>query len=316
MDDLLFLTPVFKERIWGGQQLHQVFGYDLPYAKTGECWAISAHDHGSSIIKNGTYQGMTLKDVYAKARHLFDDGDGQRFPLLVKIIDAQDDLSVQVHPDDAYAMAHANDLGKTECWLVLEAAPDATIIHGHRAKTKEALKTMIEEGRWQDLLIERPVKKGDVIFVPAGTIHALGKGVMVLEVQQSSDTTYRLYDHDRVDDTGKQRPLHLEAAIQVTTVPHQDIMLEPASFKNGMTRLITNNYFTMEHWLVQDKATCPNPSYLLVSVLDGHGQLNGQAIQKGDHLIVTNRLKQVAVQGPVEMVVTYVTPSGHEKEMR
>jgi mannose-6-phosphate isomerase len=225
--DILFLEPVFKERIWGGKKLNTRFGYDLPYEKTGECWAISAHPNGSSIIKNGRFKGRTLRDVYEKDRELFNHLASPRFPLLTKILDANDDLSVQVHPSDDYALTYEKDLGKTECWVVLEAEPGAKIIYGHNARTKEELRQMIESHRYNELLIEKEVKAGDFIYVPSGTIHALGKGLLILETQQSSDTTYRVYDYDRLDDQGKPRDLHIQKSIEVSTVPFVDVTPEP-----------------------------------------------------------------------------------------
>ena len=313
MDDILFLSPVFKTRIWGGQNMKDTFGYDLPDEKTGECWAVSAHPNGSSIIKNGTYQGLTLQEVYAQARHLFGSLKADRFPLLVKIIDAHDDLSVQVHPGDAYARVHAGDLGKSECWVVLDAKPGARIVHGHTAKTKDALRDMIEAGRWADLLIWRTVKPGDFIDVPAGTIHALGKGIMVLEIQQSSDTTYRLYDYDRKDDQGNARALHLDDAIKVANVPHVEPVPDMKALGQGGTQLIDNDYFKVLHWRIDKSYAHHQSSFSLVSVIDGQGAIDGHAIKKGDHLIVTSRLKDFTVTGPVELVIAAVTSQVHKE---
>ena len=177
--DIIFLAPTFKERIWGGQALKS-FGYQLPYLNTGECWAISAHKNGESIIKNGPYQGKPLSEIYQKERALFGNIKYDVFPLLIKILDAQDDLSVQVHPDDAYAKSVEHDLGKTECWYVLDAESDAHIIYGHRAQTKEAFKEMIQEGKWDDLLIKKHVKKGDHFIITAQTKEVTWEGSLEL----------------------------------------------------------------------------------------------------------------------------------------
>ena len=166
---------------------------------------------------------MTLDRVWAEHRDVFGDAKGDVFPLLTKILDASEDLSVQVHPDDAYAAEHEHELGKTECWYVIAAEPGATMIYGHHAKTREQLAKWINNGEWNKLLRRVPVKPGDFLYVPSGTIHAVGKGIMVLETQQSSDTTYRLYDWDRVDKTtGQKRELHLQQSIDTTNVPHHD----------------------------------------------------------------------------------------------
>jgi mannose-6-phosphate isomerase len=306
--DILFLEPVFKERIWGGKKLNTRFGYDLPYEKTGECWAISAHPNGSSIIKNGRFKGRTLRDVYEKDRELFNHLASPRFPLLTKILDANDDLSVQVHPSDDYALTYEKDLGKTECWVVLEAEPGAKIIYGHNARTKEELRQMIESHRYNELLIEKEVKAGDFIYVPSGTIHALGKGLLILETQQSSDTTYRVYDYDRLDDQGKPRDLHIQKSIEVSTVPFVDVTPEPKilNYKASViTRYVSNEFFTVERWSVKDELTLKSNHFKLISVIDGLGTLNGEKLTKGDHLIITGEVYELQLKGSLELIVSW-----------
>ena len=153
---------------------------------------------------------MSLRDVYLKHPELFGNPKAKEFPLLVKFLDANDNLSVQVHPDDGYARKMENDSGKTESWYVMQADPGAYIIYGHHAKNREELADMIHKGEWDKLLRKVPVKAGDFFYVPAGTIHALTKGCLVIETQQSSDVTYRLYDYDRVGKDGKKRELHTQ----------------------------------------------------------------------------------------------------------
>ncbi|GAB7170412.1 hypothetical protein TUA1478L_24080 [Lactiplantibacillus plantarum] len=165
MSEPYFLKPVFHEKIWGGTKLHDDFNYDIPSDHTGECWAISAHPHGPATVENGPYAGMTLDRVWAEHRDVFGDAKGDVFPLLTKILDASEDLSVQVHPDDAYAAEHEHELGKTECWYVIAAEPGATMIYGHHAKTREQLAEWINNGEWNKLLRRVPVKPGDFLYV-------------------------------------------------------------------------------------------------------------------------------------------------------
>jgi mannose-6-phosphate isomerase len=309
MSDILFLKPVFKERIWGGKRLQTEFGYEIPYEKTGECWAISAHPHGASVITEGPYQGMTLDQVYAKYRHLFNHHPSKSFPLLTKILDANDDLSVQVHPDDLYALQFEKDLGKTECWYVLDAIEGAEIIYGHRAQSKEALKNMIDDHQWDELLIRKKVKKNDFIYVPAGTIHAIGKGILILESQQSSDTTYRLYDYDRQDDQGKHRELHIRQSIEVTQTPHKDpiLSIKKATFnKSSITTFVSNSFFTVEKWDIQDQLTLKSNHFKLMSVIEGSGLINGFPIQKGSHFIITAMTKEIIFKGDLSLICSYV----------
>lgn len=306
--DILFLEPVFKERIWGGQKLHAAFGYDLPYEKTGECWAISAHPNGSSIIKNGRFKGKTLREVYENERELFNHLASPRFPLLTKILDANDDLSVQVHPSDDYAMLHERDLGKTECWVILDAAPNAEIIYGHHAQTKEELKNMLNNHEFDKLLMKKKVKPGDFIYVPSGTIHAINKGILILETQQSSDTTYRIYDYDRKDDHGKHRELHLKKALDVVTVPHVDQTPIPKvlNYKDStITRYVSNEFFTVEKWDIKGTMTLKSNHFKLLSVIDGEGSLNGESLKKGDHLIITGEVYDINLDGHMSLIVSW-----------
>lgn len=309
MNDILFLKPVFKERIWGGKRLQSEFGYEIPFEKTGECWAISAHQHGASIILDGPLKDLPLDQVFHKYRHLFNHLSSDRFPLLTKILDANDDLSVQVHPDDTYGLSVEGELGKTECWYVLDAIEGAEIIYGHTAKTKAQLHEMIEKDQWDDLLIRRKVKKGDFIYVPSGTIHAIGKGILILETQQSSDTTYRVYDYHRQDESGKERALHIKESIAVTQTPHIDpeISMKTAMFGSStITTLVSNSFFTVEKWDIHDELTLKTNHFKLMSVIDGYGMINGHSISKGSHFIVTSMTKELIFKGNMTLICSYV----------
>ncbi len=214
--DLIFPTPVFHGKIWGGRKLADDFGYQIPDGPIGECWAISAHPNGDCVVAEGPEAGQRLSELWDAHRELFGGLEGDRFPLLVKIIDAKDNLSVQVHPDDAYAAEHEDgSLGKRECWYVLAADPDTKIVIGQRAHDRAELASMIEEGRWDDMLNEVPCRTGDFFPIEPGTVHAIQGGTLILETQQSSDVTYRVYDYDRLGDDGQPRPLHIEQSLDV-----------------------------------------------------------------------------------------------------
>ncbi|MFL0557234.1 mannose-6-phosphate isomerase, class I [Paenibacillus barengoltzii] len=313
MNEPIFLQPIFQERIWGGTKLRDLFGYDIPNDHTGECWAVSAHPNGQSVVKNGPYQGMKLGDLWTSHPELF-RSSSKVFPLLTKILDASDDLSVQVHPDDEYAGKYENgELGKTECWYIVDAEPGAVIIYGHEAKTKEELVSMIENGEWDRFLTKVPVKPGDFFYVPSGTLHALGKGIVVLETQQSSDTTYRVYDYDRRDKDGNTRELHLEKAIDVTTVPQA---YEPVTYetkqKDGLaiTSFVSNSFFTVEKWNVSGNAeVAPNEKYTIFSVLAGSGTLTAGEhrydLVKGDHFILPANFGPYRFSGELEFIMSH-----------
>ncbi len=310
----LFLQPVFQERIWGGDKLKSEFGYEIPSAKTGECWAISAHQNGMCEIKNGRLKGQTLADVWTNHKELFGNETGTEFPLLIKILDANQDLSVQVHPDDTYAAERENgQLGKTECWYIIDCEEGAEIVYGHHAKSKEELAAMIEQGKWDELLRKVKVKRGDFFFVPSRTIHAIGAGIMILETQQSSDLTYRVYDYDRTDDEGQARELHIEPSIEVTAAPHEDATADAiVDQRSGLKskRLKSCEYFTVYHWDLNGEAN-ENTSghYWLCSVLDGAGKItiDGQSYSfaKGDHFIVPTTVTTYQLAGQAELVVSH-----------
>ncbi|NCA97504.1 MAG: mannose-6-phosphate isomerase, partial [Bacteroidia bacterium] len=217
---ILKLRPVLVERIWGGTWLKHEFGYQTTSPSIGEAWVISAHKSGDCQIENGLYKGQTLSEVYREHRELFANDQAEKFPLLVKFIDAKEDLSVQVHPGDAYAQAHEHQSGKSEAWIILGALPNSRILIGHNAKNRDELTSMINQQKWNQLLTYRDVAKDEVINIPSGTVHAICAGTTLIEIQQSSDVTYRLYDYDRLDNEGQKRDLHLNKAIDVIDVPH------------------------------------------------------------------------------------------------
>lgn len=312
MAEPLFLKSQMHEKIWGGTKLHDVFGYEIPSKTTGEYWAISAHPNGISTIANGRYKGYGLDQLYREEKALFGNPKSEVFPLLTKILDANDWLSVQVHPDDTYALEHEGELGKTECWYVIAADEGAEIIYGHNAKSKEELAQMITAGDWEHLLTKIPVKAGDFFYVPSGTMHAIGKGILILETQQSSDTTYRVYDFDRKDASGKTRDLHLKQSIDVLTIgkPANSTPARVISGNLDLTTLVSNAFFTVYKWQISGqvdfKRTAP---YLLLSVLEGQGQLviegTSYPIKKGNHFILPNDVNSWELTGELTLIVSH-----------
>ena len=309
--ELLMMKPVFKEAIWGGKKLRDSFHYEIPSAKTGECWAISGHKSGEGSILGGTYDGMKLSALWKEKPELFGHYPGSQFPLLVKIIDAQQDLSIQVHPDDAYAAEHENgSLGKTECWYILDCPTDAALIIGHNAKTEKELEDMIRQGKWTEFIREIPVKKGDFIQINPGTVHAIKGGIMLLETQQSSDITYRVYDYDRLSD-GKPRQLHIEQSIDVITVPAlspQDSVRQAADLPaNVMNELISCDYYKVWKLEVTKPVSVEQTHpFLIMSVVEGEGSVNGRKIAKGDHFIVPDGFGNVDLEGNMELIVSSI----------
>ena len=308
---ILFLNPVFKEMIWGGNQLAEKFGYEIPSDKTGECWAVSAHPNGDCTVREGEYAGRKLSELFKDEPELFGNLPLDRFPLLIKIIDAKADLSIQVHPDDAYAKVHENgSLGKTECWYILDCPEDATLVVGHNAGSREELKEMIDQKRWSELIREVPVKKGDFIQINPGTVHAIKGGLMILETQQNSDITYRVYDYDRLSN-GKPRELHVQQSIDVITVPApsaEDSVSHAADLPaNTMNELIACDYYKVYKLTVTEPVFFEQEHpFLIMSVIEGEGLVNGQMIRKGDHFILPSGFGKVELQGDMTLIASSV----------
>lgn len=254
----LLFEPVLKQYIWGGRNLERLLGRILPDGNVAESWEIAAHEDGSSTIINGRYAGLSLMDVFD---FLGVDLIGRRnawaferhkFPLLVKLLDAHDKLSVQVHPNDEYALANeGNELGKTEMWVILHAEPLAEIVLGVRQGTNASLfREAIIDGTLERYLHRIPVSSGDFVCVPSGTIHAILGGILIAEIQQNSNTTYRIFDWNRVQD-GKPRPLHIDKALGVSNFAMIEPVLQSAEiigWNGGIHRCILcrNQYFITE----------------------------------------------------------------------
>lgn len=221
------MKPAAKDYLWGGNRLNDEFDKNIDLYPLAETWECSTHPDGLSIVASGKYEGMTLAQVlrdhpeYLGSHPLENVGDGKpELPILIKFIDANKDLSVQVHPDDEYAYAHEDgQKGKTEMWYVLDATDKASLIYGLQfGLNKDEIKRKIENGTLDGWLQRIPVRKDDVFFIEAGTIHAIGAGTLIAEIQENSNLTYRLYDYDRIDKNGSKRPLHIDKALDVANL--------------------------------------------------------------------------------------------------
>lgn len=314
--DLIFPTPIFHEKIWGGRKLADDFGYEIPDGPIGECWAISAHPNGDCAISGGAWDGMRLSELWDQHRELFGDVEGDRFPLLIKIIDAKDNLSVQVHPDDAYAAEHENgSLGKRECWYVLAADEGTQIVIGQRAHDRAELADMIDEGRWDDMLNLVPCHVGDFFPIEPGTVHAIQGGTLILETQQSSDVTYRVYDYDRVGDDGKPRELHIQQSLDVVDYAAQ----APASGEvtapevDGVTELMECPNFVVDRVRVAGEKDVAQPwPFLCVSVIEGSGTVCASEsgvtheIARGTHFVAPAGCGELSFVGDMTLVTSHL----------
>ncbi len=320
--EMIRLKPVFKQMIWGGNRMRAEFGYDIPGDDTGECWAISAHKNGDCEIAEGEYAGKTLSWLWNEHRELFGNIDLPVFPLLTKIIDARENLSIQVHPDDTYAGSHENgSLGKTECWYILDCDPGTNIIIGHNASTREELADMINNGRWDELIREIPVHKGDFFQIDPGTVHAIKGGTMILETQQNSDITYRVYDYGRLQ-SGKPRQLHVKQSIDVIRVPFtgsdasdKGIRLTAGKGSEGENEcrpLVRSPYYRVWKLDIAGKGSyIQDNAFLICSVIEGQGNIvrdggKTEKIRKGDHFILPAGFGEFALEGNLSLICSSV----------
>ena len=249
--------------------------------------------------------------MWAEHRELFDNVDGEQFPLLTKIIAAEDDLSIQVHPDNSYAFANEDgSLGKMECWYVLDADEGSSIIVGHNAKDKDELCRMIDNHEFDKLIREIPVKKGDFFQINPGTVHAIKGGTVILETQQSSDITYRLYDYDRLDN-GVLRELHLDKSKDVIVSPYKEPEYHVGGKKEtanqAFDELVNTEYYTVWKVEVKDSLTVnQDQHFMLVSVVCGEGYVGGYEIAKGSHFIICKDETEVTFKGVMTLIISSV----------
>lgn len=311
MQKVLMLEGKFVDKIWGGERLREDFAYDIESDSVGEYWAVSAMEEFPSLIINGELAGENLIEVYKNKKELFGNPKEATFPLLVKIIDAKGDLSIQVHPDDEMGKRVENSLGKTECWYILNDN-ESSIIYGLNAKDKDEAVKLINERKWEEVLKEVPAKNGDFFFVPAGTVHAIKKGCLILEIQQASDVTYRLYDYDRKDKDGNLRDLHIEKSIEAIKL--NDIDNKTETSVDGdlrLTKLTDNEFFQVRKYEIEgNKSFNRDSDYLIEAIIDGAGELivDGETyqIKKGDFFILTNLVSSYEFAGDLTIVESNV----------
>ena len=245
----LTFIPIFKERIWGGTKLKDYLNKSFESNQIGESWELSTVENDVSIIADGDFAGMNLKEVIQKfptemlgSKSI--EKYGLEFPLLFKFLDAQQDLSIQVHPNDELAKLRHNSFGKTEMWYVLQADEDAKLIVGFKDKiTKEKYLDLIKNKKLVEALNEIPVKKGDTFFLQTGTVHAIGAGVLIAEIQQTSDITYRLYDWDRVDAEGNERELHTDLALDAINFEETNTHVKYSKILNQSSEVVKCPFF-------------------------------------------------------------------------
>ena len=316
------LNPAFKDYLWGGTKLRDEYGKKCDLDKVAESWELSCHKDGCSVVADGEYAGLTLPQYIEKAGKAVLGTDCEKFeyfPILIKLIDAKQNLSVQVHPDNDYAMRVEGEYGKTEMWYVVDCEPGAGLLYGFKHEiSKEEFRRRIEDNTLLEVTNRVEVHPGDVFFIEAGTLHAIGEGILIAEIQQNSNTTYRVYDYGRVGADGKPRQLHIEKAIDVTrlapaTRPCGRPQAKPEAFDGGsVLPLASCDYFTVKEMEVISHAAlmADEKSFHSLLLLDGSLTLSmgGEKLEmeKGASVFVPAGSGAYTLTGKGRLILTTV----------
>ena len=313
------LDPAFKDYLWGGTRLRDDYGKNCDYDKVAESWELSCHKDGNSVIANGEAKGMTLADYIEKEGKAVlgtNCGRFENFPVLIKLIDAKDNLSVQVHPENDYAMKVEGEYGKTEMWYIVDCDEGATLLYGFKDNvTKEEFAERIQNNTLLEITNAVPVKKGDVFFIKAGTLHAIGKGILIAEIQQNSNTTYRVYDYGRVGADGKTRPLHIEKALDVTKLcPAEPYPVTAPIEENGCRKQLLSKceYFTVYKLNIESSAElcADETSFECILNLEGDAVLKCGDVEftlkKGETAFIPAGCGKYTLSGKCEAILTRI----------
>lgn len=307
------LKPAYKDYIWGGTRLNKEYGKEFKGDRLAETWELSCHPDGLCTIADGEFQGKTLNEyIEIKGKDVLGTkckGNTQ-FPLLIKFIDAKDDLSIQVHPSDEYALQHEGQYGKTEMWYIMDCQPGSFIYYGFKENiSQEEFAERIQNKTLLEVLNKVQVKKGDVFFSEPGTIHAIGRGNLIAEIQQNSNVTYRVYDYGRVGADGKERELHIDKALAVTNC------MPPETNRDFGTHLVSCKYFTVDKVTLSDtdnmaSGIADDTSFVSILVLSGSGTIcAGEemvTLEKGDSIFISAGVGKYEIKGNLEVLVTRV----------
>lgn len=322
MKEPIFLKPIYKDYIWGGTRLKEEYNKTESNKEViAETWEISTNKNGKSLIKNNAeYNYNNLDEIY-KNKEIREDIFGSKcketeeFPILIKFIDANKHLSVQVHPDDNYAKKYENSSGKTEMWYVLDCKKDSKLVCGMKDNIKQNdIQDIVKNNKVKESVNYVNIKKGDIIYIPSGTIHAILEGALICEVQQNCDLTYRVYDWDRVDKNGNKRELHIDKAIDVINV-NSEYFIKNIDNKlnlNACTEIISTPYFKIEMINVNNSIELESnkETFYAMNVLEGNGRLktynNEYIIEKGDSFIIPAKLGKFNIEGELKIINSYI----------
>lgn len=315
----LQFEPILKERIWGGQKLKTLLDKPITSDITGESWELSTVEGDISVISNGALKGKSLSEIIEEYPDALLGTEvhkrfGKQFPLLFKYLDAREDLSIQVHPNDELAKKRHNSFGKTEMWYVVQADPDSKIIVGFKEKSSpEAYLKSLEEKTILSLLNTITAEAGDVFFLETGTVHAIGAGLVIAEIQQTSDITYRIYDFDRVDANGKKRELHVDLALEAINYNTTETQKKYDTTVNKSNEVVDCPYFTT-NFIALDGAIKVNKagaSFTVYMCTEGAFDINSEAgafnYVKGDTVLIPAALKDYTIYGKASLLEIYIS---------
>lgn len=315
----LQFKPIFKERIWGGTKLKTELNKSITSEITGESWEISTVENYVSVISNGSFKGKSLNELINELPEAIlgfkvHEQFGKKFPLLFKYIDAQADLSIQVHPNDEMAKKRHNSFGKTEMWYVMQADADARLIVGFKEKSSpSSFIQNLNNKSLLDILDTKKVKQGDVFMLDTGTIHAIGAGIVIAEIQQTSDITYRVYDFDRKDSNGNTRELHVDLALEAMNFEKIEAQRFYAKTKNVSNETVNCNYFTTNFIPLEGtiKVAKNNQSFTVYMCVNGDFQLDvndeSYAYKKGDTVLIPAALTDFQLSGNASILEIYIS---------
>lgn len=301
---------IYHKKIWGGRGFEE-FRNNLPEGSIGESWDIAAHEHGTGIVEAGEFKGRSLAELISEygTELVGTKVNTEKFPLLVKLINSKEKLSVQVHPGDEYSQKYENEFGKTEAWYVIDAKPGATLIVGTKNCDLETFKKAVSENRCEDYLNKIEVKKGDCFLIDSGLVHAICEGVIIAEIQQNSDVTYRVYDY------GRPREIHVEKSLEV-----MDFNLQCKNLSNNVeerfygyskTILCENKYFHIEKLMIEKfyKENSDIERFYIYTIVDGTGTLKSEnykvSVKKGDSIFIPATLGEYRIEGDITLLKSY-----------
>lgn len=310
------LNPIFKEIIWGGNRLKNEYNKVSDLNNIAESWELTVRNDGMNTICGGEYDGYTMeKYIEENGFKVVSKNKLDFFPLLIKFIDAEDNLSVQVHPDDEYGLKNANSLGKTEMWYIIDAKPGAQLVYGLKeGVTNEDFAKAIDEGKVEEMLNYVPVKKGDVFFIPSGLVHAIGAGILLAEIQQNSNITYRVYDYNRLGKDGKPRELHVNDALNVIINRSEDEIekIRYSKGKHAGSTLANCDYFNVCKYTISSAGFFSADQYSFNSVLclDGEGTIfcdnKTYPLSKGDSYFIPAGMGGYVINGNLEVIISKI----------